>query len=175
MRTNAKNKSTGLTIFGWYQILIGAVGSIPTIGAFGVYLRILYRRLTNGSEPFSGAPVPGLGDSFTLALYQQASMCTFALVFLLISGILTLRLSPFARRINIYLLPFLLILQAVYAIASASEWKLFDNNTDFFLTYGIVGLLLGVALFQRWFFTRPQVKARFEYKCEKSKKRRCER
>jgi len=140
-------RSKGVTIFGWCEVALGAIGSIPSFETIRMYLVIQYKDATGYYKGF----LSGLGDSISLGICQSVSIGTFPLFFVLISGILTLRLSPSIRRINTFFLPLLLIVEAVYVFQTSI-------HTDMLYSPFLGCMYLGIAAFQIWFFTRPKVK-----------------
>jgi uncharacterized membrane protein len=151
-----KKRSIGVTIFGWCEVLLGAIGSIPSLDTVRMYLVIQYKYATG----YYKGLLSGFSDRLCFGIIWSVSICTFPLFFVLISGILTLRLSPSAKRINTVFLPLLLIVEAAY-IFQTSTLGMQDN--PFYELYSpfYVCLYAGIAIFQIWFFTRPKVKEQF--------------
>jgi surface polysaccharide O-acyltransferase-like enzyme len=160
-----------MVIFGWCEVLLGAIGSIPSLDTVRMYLVTQHKYATG----YYKGLFSGFSDELYLEIIRSVSMCTFPLFFVLISGILTLRLSPSAKRINTVFLPLLLIVEAVCIYQSSTLGMqynpFFMQYNPFYMQYKplnmqynpfYVCLYAGIAIFQIWFFTRPKVKEQFK-------------
>ena len=145
-----KKRSIGVTIFGWCQILLGAIGSIPVLDTARIWLVIQHKDAAGYYTGF----LPGFSDRLYLVIDRAISMEIFPLCFFLISGILVLRLSPSARRLNTVFLPLLLIAEIAYLLQTSTHSY---TRSSLFL----VCMYLGIVIFQLWFFARPKVKEQF--------------
>lgn len=144
-------RSKGVAIFGWCEVLLGAIGILPLLETLRMYLLVEYRDATGYYKGW----LPGLGDRIGLSILETISASTFPFIFILISGILVLKLKPLGRRLNVLLLPGLLIVEAVYVSLPCEDTHAFGS-----VPMGVV--YVGMALLQIWFFTRPKVREQFE-------------
>ncbi|MFC1709354.1 hypothetical protein ACFL2J_04785 [Candidatus Omnitrophota bacterium] len=138
-----KKRSVGVTVFGWFNILIGAVGSTAFIYCLATMGHMIAISPTIGDKSFSMGMWIG---KFLLAI-------TFPFTLVFISGIGTLKLKPFGRIISIISDPIILILAAAaFSFIPFDEWIM----ASYFATFLVTSFL------KIYFFTRPKVKEQFK-------------
>jgi len=147
-----KKRSVGVTILGWLEILIGGIGSIFFVLSFYVYLHAIYL-LKIGSNS---------GDQLGVDLGFLFSVMTFPSLFILVSGIGILRCSSWARKMNIVVIPLVLILVTVF-LSQGALWEIRRGNLWAGTTILGLFLAIGIVIFLKvWYLTRPKVKEQFK-------------
>ena len=97
---NEKKRLLGITVIGVSEIILGLVGCIGFLSAAAIYF-------ANG---FSGAAYGFTKESYDmmyLAIFLGIVTMPFGLI--LVAGIGTLRLRPWAQKTNIFVIPLMLI------------------------------------------------------------------
>jgi hypothetical protein len=164
-----KKRSKGILIFGWFEVIFGLLGSLECMAAFTNYLMSLYRlNTTTIARPvhYMDVFIAALRETFAELnlIYSAAiSKATVPCFFILISGILILKLKPLGIKLNVFLLPLLLLATAFGMIINYLQYGLPKEFTRFDAIWvGLLVIYFVLALIKIRFFARPQVTEQFE-------------
>lgn len=95
-----KKRLSGITVIGVSEIILGLAGCVVFLSAIGVYF----------ANAFSGIEFGFTKDSYAMMrLSTFMGIATIPFVLILITGIGTLNLRPWARKINIFVIPLMVI------------------------------------------------------------------
>lgn len=152
-----KKRSVGVTIFGWCEIIIGAIGTL----FFATTLLVLLSVLQKGGEEMMGVTAAIVMLFFTVPS-----------PLLLLAGIGILKLKSWGRKINligvpvsVLLLITFLLVGEIQRINSYVKYKPgispFSNSGTIYLSIVISFLLFFTSLIV-YYFTRSKVKEQFK-------------
>jgi hypothetical protein len=149
-----QKRSKGVTIFSVIEILLGISGSILFfMSVQWVALNGFYLISTSIDKVFTVGVNP---EALTLGFMYCIMTLPFAII--LISGIYTLRLRSWARKINFIFLPPLLFSVSTFAYFGFPLFGKIIKWKSFFIT--VIPLFV-LTVLKIWYFTRPKVKQQF--------------
>jgi len=149
-----KHRSIGVIVFGWAEIIIGLLGSIMFLFslhwvAFNAFFLI--------KTSIDGVFTVGI-DFDRLFLGSLYCLMTIPFVVILFLGVGTLQCKAYARRRNMFFLPFLLVSVVMFALIGFPVTEGIMNQKSWLVT--IIPLCF-FSLFKIWFFNRENVKKQF--------------
>ncbi|MDD5070309.1 MAG: hypothetical protein PHV17_06230 [Candidatus Omnitrophica bacterium] len=149
-----KHRSIGVIVFGWSEIVIGLLGSIMFLFSlhwvgFNAFFLI--------KTSIEGVFTVGI-DFNRLFLGSLYCLMTIPFVVILFLGAGTLQCRPYARRRNMFFLPFLLVSVVMFALIGFPVTESIMNQKSWLVT--IIPLCF-FSLFKIWFFNRPNIKKQF--------------
>ena len=97
---NRKKRLSGITVISISEIILGVAGCVIFLSAIGVYF----------ANAFSGIEFGFTKDSYSMMYLSVClGIATMPFTLILITGIGTLHLRPWARTINIFIIPLMVI------------------------------------------------------------------
>ena len=148
-----KNRPINIVIFGWFEILIGFLGSIFFLMSLEFLLRSLHYLQTHIINVYTiGVDV----EMFDLGILY--CMMTSPYPIILILGLSMLQLNSLARKINILLAPFVLMLGGSFIYLSSSVSYREMKWSSFLILF--IPLII-VSIIAVFFLTRRRVKQAF--------------
>ena len=149
-----EKRSLGLTLFCWAEILIGIAGSILFVFSLDwSSVRSFYLISTHIENVYT------VGVDFDmLALGFLYCAMTFPFVVILFLGVFSWQRRPWARKINIIVVPALAAGIGLFALVGLSLFGEAMKWRSFFIV--MIPLCL-FSIVKVWYLTRPRVKERF--------------